>query len=166
VIIVQDERWWPDPDHGPWLLRVSFATVEGRVVPVGFEMWAEPPPAPASGWARWLRDMPPGTVGTPVAPLTGEAVRVPLGRLTDEVVASARKARGAWPGLKVAAAGGRRVGRPPLYGQAHFERVAAVYRATPRSPTVAVADAFGVPRTTSRKWVARARRMGLLPSWR
>jgi hypothetical protein len=60
----------------------------------------------------------------------------------------------------------RRPGRPELYGREHYEQVAKVYnwaagRGLP--PTTAVADEFGVPKSTAGKWVARTRKRGLLP---
>ena len=59
----------------------------------------------------------------------------------------------------------RRGGRPRLYDQDHFRKVADVYRDAWRrsnSPTQTVASRFNVSPSTAAKWVKRARDMGFL----
>jgi hypothetical protein len=59
-----------------------------------------------------------------------------------------------------------RPGRPAKYERSHFELVARVYadnyRGMASTPTKAVAEHFGASPATAKKWVSRARRMGLL----
>lgn len=58
-----------------------------------------------------------------------------------------------------------RQGRPPIYDDAHYEEVAGVYRQAHRRqqpPTAAVAESWGVNRSTAAGWVRRARRLELL----
>lgn len=61
-------------------------------------------------------------------------------------------------------------GRPEMYGQEHYERVATVYAAAAASsgsPTKAVESALQVSRATASRHIARARELGLLaPSTR
>jgi len=61
----------------------------------------------------------------------------------------------------------KRPGRPPSYGEEHFEEVARVYRdhtrAGGRAPTKAVQQRFQpVTKSAAAKWVSRARQMGLI----
>ncbi|HEX2363279.1 MAG TPA: hypothetical protein VHI11_14520 [Jiangellaceae bacterium] len=55
----------------------------------------------------------------------------------------------------------RRSRRP--IDQEHLTEVADVYDAAETRPTQAVADRFGVPRSTAARWVWLARRSGFLP---
>lgn len=59
-----------------------------------------------------------------------------------------------------------RVGRPPVYGEAHYREVARIYAEAwsngDRSPTKAVATEWTVVRSTAAKWVMTARRLGFL----
>lgn len=50
------------------------------------------------------------------------------------------------------------------YPPEHFADVARVYRSNVEGgrPTLSVADAFGVGKSTAAKWVARARSLGYL----
>jgi hypothetical protein len=60
----------------------------------------------------------------------------------------------------------RRGGRPTLYDDAHYQKVAAVYTEAWRAgdyPTVAVRKAFTTTKTAAAKWVATCREKGLLP---
>jgi hypothetical protein len=65
---------------------------------------------------------------------------------------------------------GERRGRPPTYGVDHFRQVAEVYLANYQTrlsaPTKAVAERWGVNRSTANKWVARSRALGFLGSTR
>jgi hypothetical protein len=57
-------------------------------------------------------------------------------------------------------------GRPRQYGPDHWAQVVTIYSdayGAGLPPTKAVADTFQVSRSTAAKWVARARRDGLLP---
>lgn len=158
---MQTETPWPDPTVGPWLLRASFAVDDdGRLVPVGLEVWGVDPPQPRSRWATWARRRLPG----PSAPLTAVAVRVPLTRLADEVRAAAGRLEGSAEGLEAVVKALGRPGRPRLYDDAHYKAVADVYRAAASAPTATVARTFGVTRSAAAKWVRKARRAGLLAS--
>jgi hypothetical protein len=60
----------------------------------------------------------------------------------------------------------RRPGRPVSYGPDHYQEIARIYaeawRAGDRHPTATVAAKMHVVRSTAAKWVASARRLGLL----
>jgi hypothetical protein len=53
-------------------------------------------------------------------------------------------------------------GRPRLYPDSHYARVALLYAQVREAPTKAVAERFGVSRSAAAKWVARCRERGLL----
>jgi hypothetical protein len=60
----------------------------------------------------------------------------------------------------------RRGGRPKLYDDAHYQKVAAVYRAAwaaGKYPRLAVADAFQESPSAAGKWISKCREKGLLP---
>jgi hypothetical protein len=106
-----EEGRWPDPERGPYRLRLWFGRVEGRPAVVGVELWGIEPQH-----RDWLvdeavedaSDMATGaTVGrmasAPVpeaAAVRAEDVRLPLGRLLDAWLerqrASARASRKLW----------------------------------------------------------------------
>ena len=162
---MQTEDPWPDPRSGPWLLRISYAAdAEGRVVPVGLELWGIPPPTERR-WTAWHV-----TVASEAAPLTSAALRIPLGRLTADLRAQAarflptlrRSGRAGVEALEAALATRPRRGRPPTYNMGHWEAIAAAYRAADKAPTQAIADGFHVSRATASRWVARCRAEGLL----
>ncbi len=168
-IDIQTETLWPDQQTGPWLLRASFAATDGALVPVGIEIWAVSPPGPSSRWTAWRPDL--VAADRPLVPLTPAGLRIPLGRLADELAASAARYlpaaraqhRNEADLLETVAKTRRRTGRPPLYPPEHYAAVADVYRQVGgRAPTAGVAERFGVSRSTASKWVVRARRLGLL----
>lgn len=61
---------------------------------------------------------------------------------------------------------GSRLGRRPRFQESHYEEVARVYdehfAGGGKAPTQAVADKWGVPRSTANKWVSGARKRGWL----
>lgn len=60
----------------------------------------------------------------------------------------------------------RRPGRPNVYHFSHYQKVAEIYNeaaSAGRPPTMAVAAAFDVPKSTAAKWVFRTREWGFLP---
>lgn len=168
------QRRWPDPLHGPYVVQLHFDGVDGRSACVGVEVWgrthAEPgrPHAPLPG----------------VTPVTAQALRLPLGRLVQEHMrtnlalgerrrkaipdpASRREAYGDEERLEAVELWekrGRR-GAAPVYGPSHWQLVADVYSdawAAGKPPRQAVVDYFTVSKSTGAKWVARARKAGLL----
>lgn len=142
---------WPDPDHGPFRLRVWLEQVDGRPAIVGLEMWGREPVS-----AKWA-EMP----GLPDAKRigAGDLRLVPLGHILDEATAK--------PTAEVAVE--PRPSRSRL-GDEHYRQVADLYRQIvhaggreSRSPAVAIAQRFAVAPTTARTWIRRATAAGLLP---
>lgn len=159
---------WPDVDNGPLWLGVHLNERAGVADVVGIELWTEPP-----GDARQslgpAADMADDLLPWEPIPLRGHQIRqVSLTAIRDQVArvlaSSGESAR--FPGPLYALRPPKR-GRAPIYPPAHFARVAGVYgRAVAdrsRSPTVAVAQAWTVSRSTAAKWVMRARADGLIP---
>lgn len=177
-------RLWPDPEHGPYRLRLWLRSVRGRLSIVGAELWGQEPvvadwPGP---WAEMTADL-------PLAGISAEAGRLKIGELLDDAasvyqgaVMAAGQVWGHVPGqsargaavtehLGLAQPGARR-GRPPR-GDEHYAEVAAVYKQAMatgrRAPAVAVADHFSkklhreVPKSTARSWIRVAADRGLLP---
>jgi hypothetical protein len=174
---------WPDEDLGPWLLGLYWSEVEGRIECVGMELRSVRRPAadeeaPGSPW-RGGR----GRLEIPSVLSTAVLRDLPLGRIVQDTKRSQAGFRRWWAGLererrrellaKAKAWEGHHAGGPRGYGYRHFEEVAAIYRAAQgpdaapgrAKPTTAVAEHYGVTKSTAAKWVARARspEMGLLP---
>lgn len=171
---IQEEWLWPDPETGPYLLRVTLDEVDGHLEPVGFEMWGRLPPDPTHlAWnpsllARWARQ-----VGV-TALVRNDTLRVPLGRLVGDLMDRRTRALGILrmghyrPELKaraerMARIGRPRRGRPPLYDDDHWKAVAQVYLAADGAPVRAVAAHFSVSRPTAMGWAQTARLKGFLP---
>jgi hypothetical protein len=109
---------------------------------------------------KWLQKVAGGSVREVlerVFPEAPEAERERVGEL------SAEAARQLIPPLEASLG---RPGRPRQYGPDHFAEVAQVYSEADTAglpPTRTVAERFNVSRSAAAKWVARARRAGLLP---
>lgn len=191
-------RRWPDQQNGPFVMRLTFDKVKGRATCVGVELWGRTPPArpllrcPSCDAAKDPMSCPSCGHAEPaldsidldaVTAVTATALRLPLQaiiseeaqhaqvvadfarrnrhRLKARTVRSADAARRAWEQ-------GPRIGRPPMYGAEHWERVAGVYLEAARAPgratpTSAVRDTFAVGKSTAAKWVAKCRGLGLIP---
>lgn len=159
---------------------LRFAEIDGRAVLVNIEIGA-----------RFYADEEgvdfEQELGAPEpVPITTAVLRsIPLGRLTEKALWEAasmyekyasgaagvelgdegrRFAEERAAAARAGAAKKRRPGRPRLYDDEHFARVARVYRehSGGRAPTKAVAESFQTSKATAAKWVARAREMGLL----
>lgn len=164
---------WPDPDRGPYSLRLSTTLVEGRPQIVGVELWGDDPGRYAGG------DSIP--VPEPETAVTSVAVRLPLGALLARVLSDyshvsdlIAKSPNASDELRASVGEHQAVvdsspirrGRSPLYGVPHYTRVARIYAdamAGGNPPTLAVAEWANVHKSTAANWVARARDLGLLP---
>ena len=162
-------RLWPDPEHGPFRLRVWFDHVNGRPAVVGVEMWGISPVS--SPWEMPLPE-------TPAAAIGAEDIRLPLGRLLDgwvelhlSTARAARKLYGNVPGQEEtvrtveARFGMPRSGRQRLTDE-FLQQVTDVYNAAvsegDRRPAQRVAQAFGpVAPETARGWIRQARRRGV-----
>jgi hypothetical protein len=177
---------WPPSQHGASASKTSlqiparayqvtlyFADIGGRLECVRFEMGAD-------------LDAVNGPDPNPVTATTLRAV--PLRELIDTAVFEQTKALGRWARevgptdrvrndllqqvataeASLGQAPRRAPGRPPEYSELHFLRVANAYTKAcmsgGRRPRKAVADLWHVSPSTAAKWVARARRMGLLPA--
>ena len=165
---------WPDEDDPAWFIRLWWSLVDGRYEVTGFEMG----PAPLGGkqvplTATLLRSVPLGTLieegrryqiaykNEMVADLEGDQEFREMfsehGSDPDVLL------RGSVRELEV-------LTNPPArnrsYNEDHWRRVTAVYDrawATGWPPTRAVAEQFGVTRSTAAKWVSNCRKKGLLP---
>jgi hypothetical protein len=169
---------WPDEDEGPFRLRLYWGIVDDRVECVGIELtsvhnpdveepfrlsppeWDPTPEAITSSLLRRLNIS--GIVEQTKAgiadflehEMTTRPDRFPDSADLEEQVAQLRR-------LRNQAAPRRRRG----YGPDHYAAVAGVYqRAYQRHepPTLAVAEEWVVSKSTAAKWVASARRLGLL----
>jgi hypothetical protein len=156
-----------DPDAGRrFNLRFWFVEVEGRWELVGLRVYS-PDLTPISatdiralGWGQLIDSARPGE--TWFARSAPGEITVYTDRDYDPVPENVMAEPEHFVSSKPKRAGGRK----PKYGRDHFEEVARVYRlaySNNRTPTRAVARHFGATPTQAAKWVARARRMDLLP---
>jgi hypothetical protein len=169
-LLAQQRYLWPDPETGPYALRISLNIVNGQLVPTGFEMWGQPPPTEK----RWI-DWGGYRAALPMAGLEPTFLRkLPFYRIVRALIG---ELRGRWAPViarNAHTAGAAETlrgiiesqlparGRPILYPERHWTEVADVYRQAERQPVVAVADQFHVSRSTARKWAERCRQKGLL----
>ena len=188
-----DDRRWPDPVSGPWVLRLVFGLLGDRPGVVSVQLYAADPEeikraARTAGAAKALASNPWRTewAGSPDLPaprqLTTSGIRLPLAELTAEYVASlpglheeAASLSPEWKGfaakvsrqLERTPATRRGPGRPASYDRRYYERVAEVYTRALREgrpPTKSVAEEMaGGSKSAATKWVAKARDLGLLP---
>lgn len=147
VDVARCTRKWPDRTVGPYLLSVVFAAETDRRIEVRS--------ATVSG------------VGDRAVP-TRTLRRVPWGRVVADML---DELRDRWAPLveryqpEVAArlrTSPAPRGRPPLYDDAHWSDVSAVYRSAANRPVVAVAERWQVSRAAARHWVERCRAKGML----
>jgi hypothetical protein len=146
---------WPD-QKGPFEITLDFRPLEGRMECVRFEvrlLWWDRP-----------------------RPVTASLVRsIPLAKLIDRERSTFAPQRWEWPSDPAWAAADRRLwvarkrpkggGRPPKYDVNHYVEVVRIYGeayARNRTSTRAVAAHFRVSETAAAKWVAKARKLGLL----
>lgn len=174
-------RLWPDPERGPWLIRATFARVDGRMEVVGLELRsvrradrdpktrelvdAEPHLAgvlPSQSWPH-LED----STGREPLPLRADVWRsVPVAQIASELRtayvdvledsgalgAVDPRVRARWQG-------------PSEDRAATLEDVAAVYLDAldaGKPPTKAVKDKLHLSKSAAAQRVARARAAGLL----
>lgn len=185
------ERLWPDPESGPFRLRLWFGKVDGRPAVVGVEMWGIEPagPMPWNDWsirstARNADDNPFAFEPAPPLPdvaIGAAAIRLPLGAMLDgwtqgnKALGRAAIAWGAQPEAVAEAMeqfeGPKKKGARPL-PDALLRTVAHYYteavEAGDRSPAKAVVRRFksddnrSVNPATARSWIAAARRRQIL----
>lgn len=183
-----EEGRWPDPDHGPFRLRVWFGRVDDRPAVVGVELWGVEPQQ-----RDWLEseagdeaiDVVTGKAVSrdwlgyqlPDAAVRAEDVRLPLGRLLDDWLdrqrAFARASRLLWgdsPGHEARVQRferrleGKRTG-PPRLTDDFLQQVTDIYngaaRDGARNPAAPVQAALGARTpSTARSWIREARRRG------
>lgn len=181
--------FWPDPNDGPWLLTIWWRYQFGVPTPVGFDMRA------FDTGDRTLPNevtLPKPDDDTPMPRLDGQLLRqvrfmeastATLSAARQDAVLSLYWQRAAeevadllgvdWVELpsthplRKQATVGIEGPRGRDLGDAHYKRVAAIYRkalAEGRPPTTAVMKALHVEKSTAAKQVARARARGFLPS--
>lgn len=165
----QDALLWPDARTGPWLIKVTWADIAGRLEPVGLEIrgyrddgQAWPPVLPA-------RDQGPAILATttlrelPFATIVADLRRQKAAQNVDFIDFLARQPENESAAeqarlRRLRAAGTRR--------HAEVAEVAEVYRQAwqdGRPPTRAVAEHFTITPSAAAKRVARARQAGYLP---
>lgn len=157
----QYEQLYPDPEAGPYLLRLTIEDVDKRLEIVGIEMWGQQPPVGEA--APWGIESP---ADTPQR-ITSTAIRLPLDKLAMAALegmghVTSHAARPVPRGGDTKSKGGR----PPRSPE-HWNKVAKIYSAALASgkrPTSTVATQLDVSKTTAAKWVARCRAQGLLPA--
>lgn len=167
-------RLWPDDQHGPFRLRISFGAVDGREAVVGVEMWGIEPPS--GNWSV-LDALPEfGAVNLddiPDTPILAADIRLRLGAILDAWVAQnlahASAARKLWgDSANLQKFQGRfeddRKGRPHLSDD-FLRRVETIYNeavtAGDRRPAVRVQQELGArTASTARSWIRQARRRG------
>ena len=185
------ERLYPDPESGPFRLRLWFGVIGGRPSVVGVELWGTVPPV--EGWQE--RSIPDAQIGA-------ADIRLPLGAELDRWVAFRRGLAVAsltpgflaavaktWPDLEplkpaqeAAFAASRRVAEEHLQmypnrragvPESLLRTVAEQYQVAvlegSRAPAEAVAIYFeeigrpNVNNATVRGWIRKARQRGYLP---
>lgn len=143
---------WPSTAQGPLWVGLHVDEAAGPSPVVGVEVWTVPPPlertvpeatdgleAPASIKAQDLGRL------LRYADLLG-AFRSALAEVDPDLAGSVVVTRS----------------RQRVYGPDHYERVAGVYLRASRAPTQAVAGTWTVSGDTAKRWVRRARRLGML----
>jgi len=185
-ILSSIEERWPDPDKGPWALRLVYALIDGRPGVVGVELYAVPVEEireAIGGWpdlpkARHLPKRP--------RPITTAGLRVPLAekmterlaamRVSDEITANAKPRAGIPPHwseiaqrrldlLEKVPEPGRR-GRPPSLTLEDYRKAAEIYNAAlaeGKKPRVAVARELHLSTSGAGKRISGCRELGLLP---
>lgn len=153
--------WWtryPDVDTGPLWVGLHTDERGGRCAVVGVEVWTQPPGAartdvgPPEDLVEQLGRTAPPT-------LQRQHLELPLARLVGAMADDIAGMDLELAGLLRASHVGP--GRPSLYDQAHYERVAGVYL---REGSAAVATEWAVSPATARGWVRQCRQLGLLGS--
>ena len=166
VILVDVDDWKPGPGSAfpyPWAVVVRWTITDGRAVPTGMDLHAmHGQPVTATAWRS-----------VPVAKVIERARNETL-RLHDILATFHRDHHLPGPeGSEHESAVGdlgapvqRRRGRPALYDNEHYRRVADAYKgAGGVRPRKAVAAEFGCEPgdTRVKAWVTEARRRGLIP---
>lgn len=179
------DGFWPDPDVGPWYVRLYFGEVEGRAQCVGLELRS-------FRWSSHRSDTTEGEVSGSLLALPRQMQTTPLTTSVlrrfkvAEVVAETKQSQAAfrewwaereparaaeireaaqWWGEEPKGKGGR-----PSYGPDFYRKVAEVYAEAWRggdNPTKAVAqdprlEHTPVSKSTAANWVSKARQMGFL----
>jgi hypothetical protein len=165
---------WPDPERGPWHLRLYWGEIDGRVECVGVEMKSAPT-AEDEG-----RSTAPGWQPDPRPLRSTDLRRLPLATIVEETRQSQAGFLNWWAELdeqrreqlrrktQALADGAPRSGkggRPPEYGPEHYAEVADAYSAahqSRRDPRQAVAEHLHLSPSAAAKHVAKARKLGLL----
>lgn len=152
------EVLWPDRRRGPWLVRIEWGVVDGRIECVGLHLQQVPDTPLKAFNTSVLRSIP---LGSLVEEARGRHIRSL--RKLQALPAPRELRRRAAEQLESFQAGKKGKGGPRLqYGAEHLAQVAEVYLKSANKPTTAVAQHFKVPYSTAAKWVARARRIGVL----
>ena len=167
---MEDTRLWPNPHRGPWLVRVMWANVQGRLECAGLEIRSY-----REGAQAWPPELP--TRDQEPAILTTTVIRkLPFATIVADLRREKAKAHRAFIDFLAAqpeyeseadqaklrrlrSAGSRRA-------SANAE-VAQVYRQAwedGRPPTRAVAAYFTISQSAAAKRVSRARQAGYLPA--
>jgi len=153
---------WNDPSGRTWIVRLSWRVIAGRMECVGFSIEELYDPAggalPQLITAKFIRNLPVG--------LFIQEQRKFHMRLAKMAVRMA-EAKGAeaeaemWRGQARQFDAQRPQGRPRMYGDDHYRRVAEVYMAAwlrGDNPTQAVERQFYTSHSTAARWVRECRK--------
>jgi hypothetical protein len=165
-------RRWPDPLEGPFALRISVGLIDGALSIVGLELFGD----------RVGRDLPNVALGDTPHRIDAKVLReLAPGRLLEEYKQTDREQLEGFLRQNGTAAVASDYGQfllaqvkrtkrtrahPVTYGRLHFQAVADIYRDAlehGEAPTSAVAAKFVVSKSAAAKWVAKCRKLGLLP---
>lgn len=166
---------WPDPEHGPWHIRLYWGRVAGRIECVGMEIksvrnYTDEFDSIAPGWEPEANALTSSTLrrlnvsGVIKATMSTGVGFYDWWASVDDLLRADLLVRA--EELAAASAASARTGRPRLYGPEHYREVSLVYSEAYHkglAPTGAVARAFHVNKSTAAKWVAKSRRLGFLP---
>jgi hypothetical protein len=182
-------RRWPDPLVGPFALRVSVGLIDGALSIVGLELFGDRvgsslPLAPKDDGMDLSEFLFPNVaLGDTPHRIDAQTLReLAPGRLLEEYKQSNSEELDNFLQRFGTAAKASDIGsfllnmvertatnrsRTPVYGRLHWQAVAEVYRdALERgeAPTLAVAAKFVVSKSAAAKWVAKCRKLELLPA--
>ena len=163
-----DEKKWPDPLSGPFVLRTAYSPVRGRWELVELHLEPVDPEDPDALTTTLLRGLIPSR-------LTVEHRRGERSKVVEFLDATARPGYGDYISDEEAERRRRllhgsgvesRVGRPPHYRGPELRAIAATYDeawARHERPTKAVAERFYLSLPMAAKLVGLCRQIGLLP---
>lgn len=139
---------WTDQAGHKWEVFTTYASIDGRWQPVGWDMHCPSDHDPPHPMRREVRDAAPMQPRPDYVVGIGPVDVLPDGTLAD--LPDPEPVRG----------------RPPKFTRDYYRQVANVYRlavAEGRPPRQEVMKVFALPERTAARHIAKARTLGLLP---